>query len=148
MNDVKEYFERIRDMVRIIKLEQDRLQALKEGCYSVGGSSFDRVSTSGKADFTDRMDAFLDKEMMYEYVKDENLKECFKQVKDTQVKLMELKTVLKGNELKGLYVVEMMYIYNQTMTTTARIYECNRRQAYAYRKAFMEYCAYHKLFQD
>ncbi len=146
MKDVKEYFERTRDMVRAIQLEQYKMQALEEGLYSIGGTNYNRVSSSSKSDFTDKMNAFLDKQMMYQYVKDAGIRDYIEQVEETQQKLSELKTILKGLELKGLFACEMIYLHDVNISTTAKIFKCDRKQIYVYKKAFMAYCEKNGLF--
>ncbi len=148
MNNVKDYFERVRDMVRAIQLEQYKMQALEEGLYSIGGTNYNRVSSSSKSDFTDKMNAFLDKQMMYQYVKDAGLREYIEQVDNTYRQLADLKLTLKGNVLKGLFACEMIYLYDLNVSTTAEIFKCERKQIYEYRKAFMNYCEQNNLFID
>ncbi len=146
MNEVKEYFERTRDMVRAIKLEQYKMQALEDGLYSINGTNYNRVSTSAKSDFTDKVNAFIDKQMMYQYVKDAGLRDYIEQVDNTYKQLAELKLQLKGNVLKGLFACEMIYLYDRNITTTADVFRCDRKQIYVYRKEFMQYCEKNGLF--
>ncbi len=134
-------------MIRALELESLKLKAMEQNAYSLGGNNYNRVSTSNSKDFTDRMNAFIDKQY-YDYFKSAGLKEYYDEISTAKNKLNELKQEVTGNALLGLYVCDLMYIQGMKGTAVENALDRNRRVLYEGRRAFFEYCDERKIFED
>ncbi len=147
MRDTEEYFNRIRDMHKAFELECQKLKALEENAYSLGGNNFNRVSSTNSKDFTYRVDIYLDRQY-YDHFKNAGLKDYCDKLKATQDKLNELKNQLSGLTLVGLYVCDLMYLHNMKLIQVEQTLNHSRSHVYASRKAFFDYCDRHKVFEE
>ncbi len=147
MSKTKDYFERIREMQKAIELEKLKIKALELNAYKLGGTNYNRVSSSNSKDFTDSMNRFIDKETEVEQLKEAGLDEYYQEVNQASAKLNNLKQTITGNALVGLYAVELMYIEGMTVKATESALNRNRRVLYEGRRAFFKYCDHRNIFE-
>ncbi len=147
MSQTKDYFERIREMQKAIELEKLKIKALELNAYKLGGTNYNRVSSSGNKDFTDSMNRFIDKETEAIQLKEAGLEDYATEIAKASNKLKEMKQIVTGNALIGLYAVELMYVQGMTVKATESALNKNRRVLYEGRRAFFKYCDHRNIFE-